>query len=434
MEGDGDCLQRLEEITFELIDVVAKIKHNKLKEDQFFSNVRSEGKIIYFPNYFAKNGNILQPEESDEPEEQQEETKNEDNEAFLEFTEKEMKKMPKTFRNEFKAGKIKARVRKCKNKYYEIRVQLDKVRITASSVNLETAKERFIEKLNEYENAKHALKTRNVLFGDYLVKWLDTVKKPYVKQDTYKFYNQTIKADILPQFGKRIITDITQTDLQKFFNTYTEQGKNRTAKKIMQILKPLFAYAISDGLIQRSPIDKVIIGTYEQEHGSALTRDEERDFIRSFTSDPQNAYKQAFAFILYTGLRRSELASVVIDESWVTVVSAKQRKGRKEKSRRIPISPMLRKVLPLINVEKIKKLNIDGMTREFKKAVDNHHLHDLRHTFITRCQECGIARELVSVWAGHSTDKSITATVYTHLEQFEARQIAEISKFTYDFS
>ena len=342
--------------------------------------------------------------------------------------------MPKTFRNEFKTGKIKARIRKCKNKYYEIRVQLDKIRITASSVNLETAKERFIEKLNEYENAKHAVKTRNVLFGDYLVKWLDTVKKPYVKQDTYKFYNQTIKADILPQFGKRIITDITQTDLQKFFNTYTEQGKNRTAKKIMQILKPLFAYAVSDGLIQRSPIDKVIIGTYEQEHGSALTRDEERDFIRSFTSDSQNAYKQAFAFILYTGLRRSELASVTIDESWVTVVSAKQRKGRKEKSRRIPISPMLRKVLPLIDVEKIKKLNIDGMTREFKKAVDNHHLHDLRHTFITRCQECGIARELVSIWAGHSSDKSITTTVYTHLEQNSELQLKEISKFIYNFA
>ena len=401
-----------------LLLLLSKMEQEDYEQENYIRLVPRSERIIRFPAADSHN----------------EENENEDQPAFLEFTEKEMKKMPKTFRNEFKAGKIKARVRKCKNKYYEIRVQLDKVRITASSVNLENAKERFIEKLNEYENAKQAIKTRNVLLGDYLVKWLNTVKKPYVKQDTYKFYNQTIRADILPQFGKRIITEITQTDLQKFFNTYTEQGKNRTAKKIMQILKPLFAYAVSDGLLQRSPIDKVIIGTYEQEHGSALTHDEERDFIRSFTSDSQNAYKQAFAFILYTGLRRSELASVTINESWVTVVSAKQRKGKKEKSRRIPISPMLRKVLPLINVEKIKRLNKDGMTREFKKAVDNHHLHDLRHTFITRCQECGIARELVSIWAGHSSDKSITTTVYTHLEQNSELQLKEISKFIYNFA
>ena len=307
------------------------------------------------------------------------------------------------------------------------------MRITASDTDLETAKKKFLEKLNQYESDRTAKKHNTILLGEYLVRWLDTVKKPYIKPDTYKFYSQTIKADILPRFGNRVLSNITQTDLQKFFNVYTEQGKYRTAKKIMQILKPLFAYAVSDGLLQRSPIDNVIIGTYEQEHGTALNRNEERDFIRSFFADSQNVYKQAFIFIMYTGLRRSELASVTIDGSWVTVLSAKQRKGRKEKVRRIPISPMLQKMLPFIDIEKIKKLNKDGMTREFKKAVDGHHLHDLRHTFITRCQECGIARELVSIWAGHTSDKSITTTVYTHLEQNMELQLKEIERFFYDF-
>ena len=61
----------------------------------------------------------------------------------------------------------------------------------------------------------------------------------------------------------------------------------------------------------------------------------------------------------------------------------------------------------------------------------NHHLHDLRHTFITRCQECGIAREIVSLWAGHAADSSVTSTVYTHLEKNEEYQLSEIEKFDY---
>ena len=93
---------------------------------------------------------------------------------------------------------------------------------------------------------------------------------------------------------------------------------------------------------------------------------------------------------------------------------------------------MLKKFLPLIDLSLIKKTDINKMTWEFKKICEGHHLHDLRHTFITRCQECGIPIEIVSIWAGHSTNKSITSTIYTNLEQYEEKQLAEIAKFNYD--
>ena len=57
------------------------------------------------------------------------------------------------------------------------------------------------------------------------------------------------------------------------------------------------------------------------------------------------------------------------------------------------------------------------------------HLHELRHTFITRCQECGISRELTSVWAGHKADNSMTSTVYTHFS--EKFQLSEAQKLDY---
>ena len=103
----------------------------------------------------------------------------------------------------------------------------------------------------------------------------------------------------------------------------------------------------------------------------------------------------------------------------------------KEKIRAIPISPMLAKVLPYINLDEIKTLPLNVLTNRFRKLCPGHHLHDLRHTFVTRGQECGIKREYVSLWAGHKADNSVTSNIYTHLGQNKQVQIAEMQKYNY---
>lgn len=67
--------------------------------------------------------------------------------APLLFTEKEVSKMPKQFRKLFKTNKVRAHVRKRADGLYEIRCMIDLKPITAVSKYLETAKEKFIEKL-----------------------------------------------------------------------------------------------------------------------------------------------------------------------------------------------------------------------------------------------------------------------------------------------
>lgn len=106
----------------------------------------------------------------------------------------------------------------------------------------------------------------------------------------------------------------------------------------------------------------------------------------------------------------------------------------KEKLRNIPISPMLKQILPIIDIEAIKRLSVSVLTNRFKEICPKHHLHDLRHTFITRAQECGIRREYVSLWAGHKADSSITSNVYTHLEQNKELQIEEMQKYNYSYN
>ena len=161
-----------------------------------------------------------------------------------------------------------------------------------------------------------------------------------------------------------------------------------------------------------------------------LTRVEERHLLDELQRTG-SIYAQALVFLLYTGLRVGELASVTMEGDWVRAVSLKGRKGLKDKIRRIPVSPNLKRFLPLIRTEEIVKLSSDAIARHVKDYFDGHRTHDLRHTFITRAQEVAIRREIVSLWVGHAPDSSITSLIYTHLEFNEQLQLDEISKFDY---
>ena len=339
--------------------------------------------------------------------------------------------MPKEFKKDFKAGKVTAHARQRKNGTIEIRCQYKNKKITASAKTLTEAKERFIKRLKTAENGERTEKT--VKFKTYAEKWLSKAKKPFIKANTYNEYKKVFNLHIYPRFGDKSVGSIKQFDLQEFLDEFIAVEKYKTAKVIYQLLKSLYEYAYADELVARSPMAKVKIAQYEQKKGSALSREDEKRLVEALKASPTDIELQAFILMLYTGVRRSELASVHIEGEWITVKTSKQRKGKSEKVRRVPVSPMLKRYLPLIEVEKAIKLTAHTLSCAFRRVMEGRHLHELRHTFITRAQECGISREIVSLWAGHAADRSTTTLVYTHLEAFERRQIDEIALFDYDF-
>ena len=353
--------------------------------------------------------------------------------SILLFTSKELSTMPQQFRKIFKTGSVRAQVKRRPDGLYEIRCQINKTLFVATSKYLDICKNKFIEKLKNVKLSELQPKKSAILFTDYMLNWLETAKKPFVKEYTYKDYMQSVNLYILPKFEKRALSSIQYNELQTMITQMSESGKNRTAKKIYQLLSALFEHAVADGVITLNPMAKVKLARYEQKHGVPLTIEEEYLLLQEIKHNP-TIYNQAFAFIMYTGLRRAELTSVVIDGEWITLTTAKQRKGMKEKRRSIPISPMLKRVLPLIDIDKIKTVSLGVLTNYFKKIFPNHHLHDLRHTFITRAQECGIRREIVSLWAGHKADSSITTNVYTHFQERSELQIIEMQKYDYEYN
>lgn len=353
--------------------------------------------------------------------------------GILKFSDKELSKMPKKVKDQFKTGNITAHIRKKQNGVFEIRCQVDKTPISESSKDFETAKAKFIKAINDlYSTPAAARLSKHVKLNDYMRQWLEAVKKPTVKQSTFNDYIYTTKTYIYPAFEGRELSEIKGFELQVFFNGFTDNEKHRTARKIYNLLSPLFNYAVYDDIITKSPMQRIALPKYEQKHGISFTRAEEKLLIDKLIEN-NSVYAQAYVFIMYSGIRRSELSTVELADGWIKVITSKQRKGIKAKERFLPVSPMLQKVIHLIDLSAIKLIKPDLITNHMKDFFPSHHAHELRHTFVTRCLECNIQRQLISVWVGHSDDKTQTTEVYAHLEQYRKHQLEEMKKFNYTF-
>lgn len=266
-------------------------------------------------------------------------------------------------------------------------------------------------KQREIDDAMVAPPDNSPTFMEYAYKWL-AIKKRTTKPSTYKEYYRQVDNVLFLKFADRKAASFTRDELQQYlFDEYVDTNKMRTAHKIHLTLRCIFDL-IEDDLGIPSPMKNVIVPRYTSKHGRAFTHDEERQLVDYCITHLDYETSHAFLVLLYTGMRRSELAKMeIIDDKWIKMVTSKQRMGKDEEERLILITPMLRRVMPYINFETAKNCNIEVVTSRLHTVFPNHHTHELRYTFITRCKESGVNLELVMMWDGHSQEKGIGSSV-----------------------
>ena len=135
-------------------------------------------------------------------------------------------------------------------------------------------------------------------------------------------------------------------------------------------------------------------------------------------------YQLMFAVGLYTGLRPNEYKTAIIEGDFIVANNSKRKNGKVE-LKRIPINPMLKPYL--CGVTDLKFVRLEAMRMKLKQILPNHKLYDLRTTFYTRCQECGIADVARMEFVGHSLGG--LADTYTDLS--DAFLLKESEKLNY---
>lgn len=351
------------------------------------------------------------------------------------LTKQEIKTMPESIRKIFIANNYIVNYRITSNGYFEARIRRKGMYIEASGRDFETMRKRFMDRLTTFYTqptvtAEPAISStptaKTMLFGNYGREWLK-IKEQTTKPSTFKEYERSFRVDLEPTFGSKPLADITRTDLQNYLFGIVGENKHRKAEKLALMLNCIFDMAAEDYDIP-SPMKKVVLPAYQTKKGKALTKDEEARLVNYCKSHRSVEGTDALLVLLYFGLRKSELKSIeIIDGKWLQCETSKERLGQNVVLRKIPFTTMARKVLPYIDFEKAKHTNLNTISTRMKRLLPNHHPHELRHTFISRCKECGVPGEVVSIWAGHSLSGTITSTVYTHYsEEFQLKEAEKV--------
>lgn len=329
-------------------------------------------------------------------------------ELAIYFTEKEIEKLPKHIKLLFKSNRIRATVRKRSNGVYEIRCQFNGNKITASSKVLETAKQKFLQKLNDILPTALPKTSSTVLFSDFALKWLE-IKKRTTKLSTHEEYERSINVDLIPTFKYKYLNEITRDVLQTYLFSMLDEGKCRKAEKLHLILRCIFDLASSDFNFP-SPMAKIVLPKRQKKKGTPLTLEEEKTLVNYCLHNLDGATSSALLVLLYFGLRRSELKTLTVGDNELTVITSKTKMGKGEVLRSIPFTPVFKRVLPYVDFEKAKNTSVSSVYNTLKRVLPNHHTHELRYTFITRCKESGVNLEAVMLWAGHEEDSDVKSS------------------------
>lgn len=327
--------------------------------------------------------------------------KQDDKEILLKFTNKEISKIPMRFRKELiiEERSVKCRRRKSgrHTMNYELRYRRNGYNIAVSSNDIEEAKAKFIQVLKAADKGEQKVKSGvSAAFDKFAEYYFENYRKRKVapktlENDLYR-YNNHIK----PYFKGMPLKSISPEYCQKLLDGFAEKGQTKTNNEIYSLLNGIFKMAIAHGIIDRNPLAVVIVERHKCTHGRALTKAEEIKLIEGLKG---TKYERLMALALYTGLRPNEYKTAKIEGDFIVAVNSKRKNGKVE-YKKIPIIEKLRPYLK--EEEEFDFPRLEYMRDNFNKILPDHILYDLRTTFYTRCEECGVAGPARDEFVGHS--------------------------------
>lgn len=272
---------------------------------------------------------------------------------------------------------------------------------------------------------------------------------------------RTIKAEILPSWGKRKAKEITARDVVLLLDRIEARGKPVMRNRTASLLSKLFRFGVTRGILDASPavgIERLA----ETPRDRVLTADEIRSLWAGLDdADLDRRTALAIRFALVTGQRRGEVAGIVREEIDDTealwhLPGSRTKNGRpniiplpplameivresdalrvrpvptrpKRKDRR-PYDPTPSKHLFPSRIGDDKPLEPAALTRAINRnrkylGVGNATVHDLRRTFATVHGELGTAPEILKALMNHAPQE-ITEKVYNLASNIEPRRRA----------
>ncbi|MBR2903036.1 MAG: tyrosine-type recombinase/integrase family protein, partial [Clostridia bacterium] len=256
---------------------------------------------------------------------------------------------------------------------------------------------------------------------DYALHFLETFKKPNVGEVTYSNYVRITKLHIIKALGEKKVGDVSASNCQNLLSSLLEEGKGRTTEEVKNLLTWIFDGAVADHLIDVSPMRTVRVPKHRREIGKCMPK----DVLTPLIGEPKSRYDYIILLLAYTGLRPGEVKSAVFIDGFITVRNGKTPTNAPPSFRRFPLHTRL---LPYVKqIEENVDVNMDEVSRHFRKKVKGYRLYDLRHTFTTYIQESGANSKWVDYVTNHVGAQNVTQKVYTHwTDDFQRKEMEKL--------
>ncbi len=268
---------------------------------------------------------------------------------------------------------------------------------------------------------------KKMTYGKFLADWYKVYKKPFMR--SYGNIERNIRLHVPKHIKNMPLNELDFMQIQLALNSL---GSCRTALDVYDIYHGSLNMAYKLDYIAKDISQLLIKPKHTRVKGCALTKEEQTQFISRLE---KSRCRYAFKFLLYSGVRRGELLSLRWEDIDLNSNMLHIR-GTKTKTsdRLLPICADLHCLLLELMAQKPLRTSIDRvftfraeyLSKQFNAICPNHKLHDLRHTFATRCFESGLQLKTISAWLGHSTIKT-TADIYSHLlNDFQQEEIQKL--------
>lgn len=291
-----------------------------------------------------------------------------------------------------------------------------------------------------------------MLYKDVLNNWL-IERKIFLKYSTYTNYYNIIHNHIMPYLGDYNIRSLNNNILQQFILQQLENGRAdnqggisyKYAKDIITVLKLTLDFQIQIQLPYYPPKQ---IQIFDKEHQIKLI---------NYLQSQINHKNFGILLCMHTGIRIGELCAlkwgdININTKMLSINKTMIRTYTKEDGsklnitppktrssiRNVPLNSWIMQYATLLQGEDdhyiltnkpsyIEPNKYRLYYNKMLKDLELPHLtfHALRHTFATRCIECGCDYKSLSELLGHS-NVSITMNIYVHPQMELKRKCVEL--------
>lgn len=360
------------------------------------------------------------------------------------------------------------------NKYYCVlkfkdtsgqwRTKWIKTGLSVDGNNKRRVKQKCIEAIQDYKWLESLVPT-DILFSDYMIKWLETKARYNVSVSTYENYSSVIRGVIAPYFAERKIKlkNLQYSDLEAFYhsklrnpNATKEENTGKVSASTIHhyqayISKALKA-ALKDSLIRSNPAELVELPKRQKAQISFYEPHEMKTLLcKSKGSDIECVVMIG----AYFGLRRGEIIglrwdSIDFEKGTLTIngtMDAKNRFKPEAKTnasvRTLVMPDYAASYLQTLKASQEQQrtelgerynqqwidyvcvksngdlLTCDYVSRAFPQllaecSLKKIRLHDLRHSLVSLLANDGLTSEQIKAWSGHSSTAT-TADIYTHI-------------------